>query len=326
MRRRSLFVVSAVVLWAGAGLTVERSVGPIGQLALGGVTVGVLGGLLLLHPAALRLQTILVVAVASAAEVVGSLVWGVYTYRLDNLPAFVPPGHGLVFLCGVALARAFGPRSGLLVAFAAVAAGSWAIVSLTAFQTPDLAGAIGCFVLVTVLVATRRPVYAGVFFAVAALELAGTALGTWTWASTVPGLGLSQANPPSGVASGYVLFDVVALAAAPRLVAAVRGFRPLALLQAAVAGPVPFRSRLPRPVGHGRQVAAEPGTRKTSMPWSKVVSTISRRPSPSMSAIDGAAGTPIPLPLLPCRGSRMSWSSLPAAERTTSRPAPGVSA
>jgi hypothetical protein len=64
---------------------------------------------------------------------------------------------------------------------------------------------------------TRRPVYAGVFFVVAALELYGTALGTWTWEPMVPGLGIPQANPPSGVASGYVLFDVAALAAISRL-------------------------------------------------------------------------------------------------------------
>jgi hypothetical protein len=68
-----------------------------------------------------------------------------------------------------------------------------------------------------VLVWTRRPVYAGVFMVVVALELYGTALGTWTWQSTVPGLGLSQGNPPSGVASGYVVFDVLALALIARL-------------------------------------------------------------------------------------------------------------
>ena len=31
-------------------------------------------------------------------------MWGLYGYRLDNLPAFVPPGHGLVYLGGLSLA------------------------------------------------------------------------------------------------------------------------------------------------------------------------------------------------------------------------------
>ena len=44
--------------------------------------------------------------VATCAEVVGSIIWGVYTYRLENLPSFVPPCHGLVYLAGVSLAAA----------------------------------------------------------------------------------------------------------------------------------------------------------------------------------------------------------------------------
>src|SRR2546430_11573008 len=48
-----------------------------------------------------RARAMLVVLVASCAEVLGSIVLGAYTYRLDNLPAFVPPGHGLVFLAGL---------------------------------------------------------------------------------------------------------------------------------------------------------------------------------------------------------------------------------
>ena len=45
------------------------------------------------------------VAFATVGEVTGSLVWGVYTYRLHNLPLFIPPAHGLVYLSGLALAR-----------------------------------------------------------------------------------------------------------------------------------------------------------------------------------------------------------------------------
>jgi len=81
----------------------------------------------------------------------------------------------------------------------------------------DVSGAIGCTFLVVVLLRTRRTVYAGVFLVVAALEIYGTAIGTWTWEGVVPGLGIPQGNPPSGAASGYVVFDVVALWLATRL-------------------------------------------------------------------------------------------------------------
>ena len=63
----------------------------------------------------------------------------------------------------------------------------------------------------------NRGLYASVFFLVAGLELYGTAIGTWRWAATLPGLGIPDGNPPSGVASGYVWFDVMALATAPLL-------------------------------------------------------------------------------------------------------------
>ncbi len=69
--------------------------------------------------------------------------------------------------------------------------------------------------------------YAAVFLVVAALELYGTSIGTWRWATTLPGLGIPDGNPPSGVASGYVWFDVMALLLAPALVAAARWRAPL---------------------------------------------------------------------------------------------------
>ena len=43
------------------------------------------------------------------------------------------------------------------------------------------------------------------------------------YGSTLPGLGIPDGNPPSGVASGYVWFDVMALLVAPWLVYAAGG-------------------------------------------------------------------------------------------------------
>jgi hypothetical protein len=69
----------------------------------------------------------------------------------------------------------------------------------------------------------NRALYASVFLFVAALELYGTAIGTWRWARTLPGLGVPDGNPPSGVASGYVWFDVMAMLVAPLLLPLVDG-------------------------------------------------------------------------------------------------------
>ena len=51
------------------------------------------------------MQVITLVCVATVLEIIGSIVWGAYRYRLGNLPLFVPPGHGLVYLFGITAAR-----------------------------------------------------------------------------------------------------------------------------------------------------------------------------------------------------------------------------
>jgi hypothetical protein len=110
-----------------------------------------------------------------------------------------------------------------LVATAAAAASTWALLGLTVLPQRDVAGAIGVPLLLLFLWRGRnRAVYAGVFLVVAALELYGTAIGTWRWAHDLPRLGIPDGNPPSGVASGYVWFDVMALLTAPFVVDVLR--------------------------------------------------------------------------------------------------------
>jgi hypothetical protein len=163
---------------------------------------------------------------ATVGEVTGSLVWGVYHYRLHNLPLFIPPAHGLVYLSGLALSRLVRERP--LAWVAGAGAVGWGLAGLTVLPRLDLAGAIGVPLLCLFLWRSRfRAAYAGVFLVVAALELYGTSIGTWRWAAELPGLGIPDGNPPSGAASGYVWFDVMALLVAPWLVAAGRRMRAL---------------------------------------------------------------------------------------------------
>jgi hypothetical protein len=196
------------------------------QLGLGALTIAVLLAALTRVPVEVRAQALGVVAFATIGEVTGSLIWGVYHYRLHNLPLFVPPAHGLVYLAGLSLATALRGHTRLLVASAAVFAGGWGLLGLTVLPRRDVAGAIGVPLLLLFLWRGRnRAIYAGVFLVVASLELYGTAIGTWRWERELPGLGIPDGNPPSGVASGYVWFDVMALLVAPSLVALARRSR-----------------------------------------------------------------------------------------------------
>jgi hypothetical protein len=188
------------------------------QLALGALTWLVLVVALTRVPAERRAQALGVVAFATVGEVSGSLIWGVYHYRLHNLPLFVPPAHGLVYLTGLSLALALRAHTRALVAGAAVIAAGWGFAGLTVLPHRDVAGAFGVPLLLLFLwLGRNRAIYAGVFLIVASLELYGTAIGTWHWSRDLPGLGIPDGNPPSGVASGYVWFDVMAMLVAPYL-------------------------------------------------------------------------------------------------------------
>jgi hypothetical protein len=215
-----VFAVGVIFFFVALGLS-DRAVDLRGQLCLGLVTWVVLALALRSFPAERRLQALLVVAVATCAEVVGSIIWGVYTYRLHNLPLFVPPGHGLVYLAGMRLSESVvlrrHPRA--LVRLTALFAATWGLLGLVLLPRLDAGGALGVSVFLFFLFRGRAPaIYAGVFVVVAFLELWGTAIGLWQWHAVTPGLGLPMGNPPSGAVSGYVLFDVVAIAVTARIV------------------------------------------------------------------------------------------------------------
>ena len=205
-------------------LLVDRSVSWHGQVLLGLATWALLAAILVRLPPVRRAQVVGVVLFATVGELTGSILWGVYTYRLHNLPLFIPPAHGLVYLTALSLAAALRGRTRLLVATAAAVALGWGVLGLTVLPARDVAGALGVPLLLLFLWrSANRALYAGVFVVVAALELYGTAIGTWRWAPALPGLGIPDGNPPSGVASGYVWFDVMALLVAPLLLPLVGG-------------------------------------------------------------------------------------------------------
>ncbi len=219
----------AMPFFFGALLAVDQLVGRGGELVLGLVTFAVLIAASRPLSAERRAQVGVVVCVATCFEILGSIVWGVYRYRLGNLPPFVPPAHGLVYLTGLRFSQlAFVRRHARsFVRLVLLLGAVWAAIGLSGgLGRVDAIGAFGVLVFSIYILRGPAPtVYAGVFLAVGALELYGTAIGTWRWAAVVPGLGLPDGNPPSGAASGYVLFDIAAMALAPLLLGLAR--RPL---------------------------------------------------------------------------------------------------
>jgi hypothetical protein len=190
------------------------------QWLLGGLTFVVLYLAAMKAPKEQRVQVWVCVAVATCFEIFGSLIWGVYRYRLHNLPLFVPPGHGLVYLFGMLAATTpVVQRHGRRVGYAILgAAGLWAALGLTLLPAIDgrldVQGTLCLPVFAWfILRSPRWALFAGIFIATGALEIVGTSLGNWYWMPVAPWTHVPSGNPPSVIVGGYCVIDASVLLA-----------------------------------------------------------------------------------------------------------------
>jgi hypothetical protein len=220
----------AMLAYVGVAFVVEPWFGRGGELVIGLTTWLVLLVSVRSSSPSERAQVAAVVLIASAGEVLGSLILGLYEYRRGGIPVFVPPGHGLVYLAGYRLAQtpAVRAHARTVVRVAIAATVGWAASGLLFGARPDVLGAAAAVALLAFLVRGREPtLFACMLFFVAVLELYGTAMGTWQWTPVWSSLHIPIGNPPSGVAAGYCAFDALALRLGPRL-SALEASRPAA--------------------------------------------------------------------------------------------------
>lgn len=218
-RRRDYFIAAFTFFSVAVSCLVEIDATVDRQRFLGGMAWLFLAWLLLGESMETRMQVVIAVLFATVGEHFASIYMGGYTYRFENVPAYVPPGHGMVYLTAVALAR-----SGLFVRYARSIAvfvigvwGGWSLWGVSGYsERGDSVGAFLFGIFLLWLVIGRSPmVYLAAFFITTWLELIGTAVGAWQWAAIDPLLGWAQGNPPSGVGAWYCLVDAVAIGGAP---------------------------------------------------------------------------------------------------------------
>ena len=249
---RNAALAGCVVVWVALALGLDTGASLAQQRLLGAGTWLLLLGCLRGESRGTRVQVAVVVVYASLIEYVFSGWLGVYVYRLHNVPAFVPPGHGLVYLAALAIGRSTwaARHERVLLGGTLAACGAWAVWGLLLAPRPD---ALGAFWFGCLLVFTRwgrsRLVYAGAFLVVSYLELVGTGLGTWAWQLHDPTGMISIGNPPSGIAGGYAWFDAAALALTPRLLAR---WDARTAARTAAGETVPSSQELVVPAEHGR--------------------------------------------------------------------------
>ncbi len=210
-----------VFVWLPALLWLDRTA-TLGEQRLLGLVTWVLLLLLLRRETSLvRMQTVVVIVFATAVEYTFAGWLGVYVYRLENVPSFVPPGHGMVYLGALALGRSTYVRTHLrgLMVTVAVVGGAYTLWGLSPLAPRlDVLGAFWYACLLGFLFFGRsRALYVGAFVVVTYLEILGTRVGAWAWQPHDPTGLVPIGNPPSGAAGGYGWFDLAAIVAAPYL-------------------------------------------------------------------------------------------------------------
>src|SRR6185437_15288126 len=127
----NLAIVATVVL----GVALDRNWVQHGQAAASAGAWLVCLALFTRSARTTRVSLAACLALATAGEVVLSLAWGLYRYRLGNIPLFVPPGHVLLFFLGTQLAGRVPERGAGIVALLALP-----LVALLAWTGRDTLG------------------------------------------------------------------------------------------------------------------------------------------------------------------------------------------
>jgi hypothetical protein len=161
-----------------------------------------------------RVQELMIYAVVIGflGEYLFSKYLGMYTYRLGNIPLYVPFGHAVLFarvfrFSKVSLVRKF--HKSIEQFFGSI------IILFASIYLLFFADVFGFVMTICVfLLLWKRPKDRLFFFTmyllVAILEIGGTAFGCWKWPNIAFGIFefLSSNNPPSGISLFYFLLDI----------------------------------------------------------------------------------------------------------------------
>ena len=161
--------------------------------------------------ARMKEQLVYAVLIGIAGEYIFSIGLNMYTYRLHNIPHYVPFGHAIVFLLVYAFTRKSKVRlnSKKIEVTLSILIGIYA--SLFLIFAKDVFGfVLTIFVFLSLKKHPKeRLFYLTMYTIVAVLEIIGTSFKCWQW----PGLAfntfefLPSANPPSGICLFYFGLD-----------------------------------------------------------------------------------------------------------------------
>jgi hypothetical protein len=157
-------------------------------------------------------QMISAVIIAVIGEYLFSIAMGMYTYRLENVPHYVPPGHALVYVAVLYFSKAKSIIKNRIKIerFLAIFILIYATVFLV-FKN-DVFGFVMTVATLFILRNKQRErlFYLTMYISVAYLEIIGTNYLCWKWPASAWGIFdfLPSHNPPSGISFFYFLLDL----------------------------------------------------------------------------------------------------------------------
>jgi hypothetical protein len=190
---------------------------PYGQWVADAVMIGFYAWMTRTAPPRLRAIMRYGVVIGLVGESLCSLVFGMYEYRLHNIPIYVPLGHPVIYGTIYHFVREpFVVRNRRALSTAMMVAS----VGYTLFwllYANDVFGAVCALVFVGIVLldAESRTFFLAMFLLVAFLEQVGTRFGAWYWYEHAFGSVtlLPSGNPPTGISIFYFLFDGLCLLA-----------------------------------------------------------------------------------------------------------------
>lgn len=155
------------------------------------------------------------VLIGFVGEYLFSVVLGMYTYRLENIPHYIPFGHALVYLGVLSFSKAAAiiKYKKKLELFLSI----FILIYASAFLIfgNDVFGFV--MTIATLLILRNKPrerlFYLTMYISVAYLEIIGTNFLCWKWPATAWGIFdfLPSFNPPSGISFFYFGLDLCCL-------------------------------------------------------------------------------------------------------------------
>jgi hypothetical protein len=136
-----------------------------------------------------------------------TLVWGLYEYRLSNIPPYVPAGHVLLFLLGTYLSQYVKP---LMIQILIGVSGLYVMAAFI-LGFDQLSLFLYLFFIACLFTQGDRRLFTTMLLLALLLELIGTALGNWQWQADVPYWHISAHNPPLISGALYCLLDLLVL-------------------------------------------------------------------------------------------------------------------